>query len=34
MIDVSVNLKGEEGKKLIDLYKHLNLDRDSMSKGL
>ena len=33
MIDVSVNLKGEEGKKLINLYKHLNLDRDSISRA-
>jgi hypothetical protein len=33
MIDVSINLKGEESKKLIDLYKLLNLDRDSISKA-
>jgi hypothetical protein len=33
MIDVSINLKGDEGKKLINLYKHLNLDRDSISKA-
>ena len=33
MIDVSVNLKGEESKKLISLYKHLGLDRDSMARA-
>jgi hypothetical protein len=33
MIDVSVNLKGEESKKLISLYKHLGLDRDSLSRA-
>lgn len=33
MIDVSVNLKGDEGKKLIGLYKHLGLDRDSLAKA-
>jgi len=33
MIDVSVNLKGEESKKLIGLYKHLGLDRDSISRA-
>ena len=30
MIDVSAHLKGGEGKKLIGLYKYLNLDRDSI----
>lgn len=29
MIDVSINLKGEEARKLLGLYKHLGLDRDS-----
>jgi hypothetical protein len=33
MIDVSVNLRGEEGKKLIGLYKHLGLDRDSLARA-
>jgi hypothetical protein len=33
MIDVSINLKGEESKKLVNLYKILNLDRDSISKA-
>jgi hypothetical protein len=33
MIDVSINLKGGEGKKLIDLYKQLNLDRVSIAKA-
>lgn len=33
MIDVSINLKGEEGKKLISLYKHLGLDRDSLARA-
>jgi hypothetical protein len=33
MIDVSVNLKGEESKKLIGLYKFLGLDRDSLSRA-
>lgn len=33
MIDVSVNLKGEESKKLIELYKVLHLDKDSMKKA-
>jgi HEAT repeat protein len=32
MIDVSVNLKGEEAKKLLGLYKHLGLDRDSIAR--
>jgi hypothetical protein len=33
MIDVSINLKGEESQKLIGLYKHLGLDRDSLSRA-
>ncbi|MCJ7449269.1 MAG: SPOR domain-containing protein [Bacteroidales bacterium] len=33
MIDVSINLKGEEAKKLISLYKHLGLDRDSITRA-
>ena len=33
MIDVSVNLKGEEAKKLLSLYKHLGLDRDSIKRA-
>lgn len=33
IIDVSVNLKGDSGKKLVSLYKHLNLDRDSIRKA-
>lgn len=33
MIDVSVNLKGEEAKKLFGLYKHLGLDRDSIKRA-
>ncbi len=33
MIDVSINLKGEEAKKLISLYKHLGLDRDSIKRA-
>ncbi len=33
MIDVSVNLKGEEAKKLLGLYKHLGLDRDSIARA-
>jgi hypothetical protein len=32
MIDVSINLKGDESKKLFSLYKFLGLDRDSISK--
>jgi hypothetical protein len=32
MIDVSINLKGNESKKLFSLYKLLGLDRDSISK--
>jgi len=33
MIDVSINLKGEEAKKLLGLYKHLGLDRDSIARA-
>jgi len=33
MIDVSVNLKGDEGKKLISLYKQLGLDKDSIKRA-
>jgi hypothetical protein len=33
MIDVSINLKGDESKKLISLYKLLSLDRDSIAKA-
>ena len=33
MIDVSINLKGEEEKKLLSLYKHLGLDRDSVRRA-
>lgn len=33
MIDVSVNLKGEESKKLSGLYRHLGLDRDSLARA-
>jgi hypothetical protein len=33
MIDVSVNLKGEESKRLLGLYKHLGLDRDSLARA-
>ena len=33
MIDVSINLKGEESKKLISLYKHLDLDKDSLARA-
>ena len=32
MIDVSINLKGEEEKKLLSLYKQLGLDRDSINR--
>lgn len=32
MIDVSVNLKGDESRKLLNLYKHLGLDRDSIAR--
>jgi len=33
MIDVSVNLKGEESNKLFGLYKHLGLDKDSLARA-
>lgn len=33
MIDVSINLKGDEAKKLTSLYKHLGLDRDSIERA-
>jgi hypothetical protein len=33
MIDVSVNLKGEESNKLIGLYKFLGLDKDSLTRA-
>jgi hypothetical protein len=33
MIDVSINLKGEEARKLLSLYKHLGLDRDSLARA-
>jgi hypothetical protein len=33
MIDVSTNLKGEESRKLVGLYKHLNLDKDSLARA-
>ena len=33
MIDVSVNLKGDEEKKLLGLYKNLGLDRDSIRRA-
>jgi hypothetical protein len=33
MIDVSINLKGEENKKLISLYTLLSLDKDSIKKA-
>jgi hypothetical protein len=33
MIDVSINLKGEESRKLVGLYKHLNLDKDSLARA-
>jgi hypothetical protein len=33
MIDVSINLKGDESKKLLSLYKHLGLDRDSITRA-
>lgn len=33
MIDVSINLRGDEAKKLIGLYKHLELDRDSVKRA-
>jgi HEAT repeat protein len=33
MIDVSVNLKGEESNKLFGLYKQLDLDKDSLARA-
>ena len=33
MIDVSINLKGEESKKLLNLYVLLSLDKDSIAKA-
>jgi hypothetical protein len=33
MIDVSVNLKGEESKNLFGLYKQLGLDKDSLARA-
>lgn len=33
MIDVSINLKGGEGTKLLTLYKYLGLDRDSIARA-
>ena len=33
MIDVSVNLKGDESNKLIGLYKFLGLDKDSLARA-
>jgi HEAT repeat protein len=33
MIDVSINLKGGEGNKLLNLYKYLGLDRDSIARA-
>lgn len=33
MIDVSVNLKGEESNRLIGLYKFLGLDKDSLARA-
>jgi hypothetical protein len=33
MIDLSINLKGEEGKKLLNLYKYLGLDKDSIARA-
>ena len=33
MIDISINLKGGEGKKLTVLYKLLDLDRDSINRA-
>jgi len=33
MIDVSINLKGEEARKLLGLYKYLGLDRDSIERA-
>lgn len=33
IIDVSINLKGDTGEKLLRLYKHLNLDKDSIARA-
>ncbi|MDT8372533.1 MAG: SPOR domain-containing protein [Bacteroidales bacterium] len=33
MIDVSVNLKGESEEKLMNLYRELNLDQDSLARA-
>jgi hypothetical protein len=33
IIDVNINLKGDERNKLLNLYKLLNLDRDSITKA-
>ncbi len=33
MIDVSINLKGDDAKKLLGLYKHLGLDKDSIKRA-
>ncbi|HKK41022.1 MAG TPA: HEAT repeat domain-containing protein [Bacteroidales bacterium] len=33
LIDVSVNLKGDASNKLLTLYKHLGLDRDSIARA-
>ena len=33
MIDLSINLKGEEGNKLLNLYKYLGLDKDSIARA-
>ena len=33
MIDVSINLKGDDAKKLLGLYKHLGLDRESIARA-
>jgi hypothetical protein len=33
MIDVSINLKGDDSKKLLGLYKHLGLDKDSIKRA-
>jgi hypothetical protein len=33
IIDVSVNLKGDTEKSLVSLYKHLNLDKDSIRRA-
>jgi HEAT repeat protein len=33
MIDVSINLKGDTGLKLVELYKQLDLDKDSIARA-